>query len=65
MGIFRCSTGVKVEPKVVAAIIAVLEEIFATESEKREARPYVVRKNRGWKEMALQENCFTIRFLRR
>ncbi len=65
MGIFRCNTEVKVEPKIVAAIIAALEEMLGAESERREVRPYVRHKNRSWKAVVLQENCFTIHFLRR
>ena len=65
MAISRCDMGLKVAPEVVAAITAVLSEMLETEKEKKEVRPYVLRRNRGWKEIALQEGSFVVHFLRR
>ncbi|NSW76041.1 MAG: hypothetical protein HPY68_04565 [Candidatus Atribacteria bacterium] len=66
MAISRYDMGVAVKPEVVAAIAAVLSEILKEEKEApKEIRPYVVRKNRGWKEIALQEGSLVVHFLRR
>ncbi|MEN3185974.1 MAG: hypothetical protein ABDK94_05040 [Atribacterota bacterium] len=65
MAISRYDMGVALKPEVVAAIMAVLSEILKEEEAPKKTRPYVVRKNRGWKEMALQEGSLVVHFLRR
>lgn len=65
MAISRCDMGLRVEPEVVAAIAAVLSEVLREHEEKKVIRPYVWRKNRGWKEIALQEGSLVVHFLRR
>ncbi|MGC8779023.1 MAG: hypothetical protein ACP5Q4_10150 [Candidatus Caldatribacteriaceae bacterium] len=65
MAISRCDRGLTVEPEVVAAIVAVLSEMLQGEEKPREVRPYVRRKNWGWKEIALQEGSLVVHFLRR
>lgn len=64
MVISRCKMGSEIKTEVVVAIVAALAEVIKGET-KQEIRPYVRRKNRGWKEIALQENNFVVHFLRR
>jgi hypothetical protein len=39
--------------------------MLKAEKEQKEVRPYVLRRNRGWKEIALQEGSLVVHFLRR
>mgnify|MGYP007070672506 CR=1 len=47
----------EVNPQVVAAIIAAVLQ-YDQEGEVIEEKPYVLQKNRGWKNLCLQENCW-------
>jgi len=60
MAISRCDLGVGVKPEVVAAIVAALMEFLETEETPRQ-KPYVLRKSRAWKALALQEGRLRIR----
>ncbi|MCX6090976.1 MAG: hypothetical protein NTX88_11525 [Candidatus Atribacteria bacterium] len=45
-----------IDPQVVAAVIAAV--MYWYDEDRINEKPYVSRKNRGWKTLCLQENCW-------
>lgn len=56
MGISRFEFEPEVEPQTVAAVVAAVLHYY--EDEEAMEKPYVSFKNKGWKNLCHQENCW-------
>ena len=58
MGISRFEFKPEADSHTVAAVIAAVLQFYQEDEEEIIEKPYIHRKNKGWKNICLQENCW-------